>query len=72
MLKAPNLVIFSSSNLVPLWAPLKLIVDRVKFLWNGMNNILRYVAIIHKWGEDMVGMKLSGYVQILYIACGCI
>ena len=59
MVKATNLVVFSTVNL------LKLTLDHVKCLWNGMNNILCYVAIIHRWDGNMVGMKLSGYVQIL-------
>ena len=36
-----------------------------------MDNTLWYVTVICRWGEDMVGMciTLSGYVQILYMAC---
>ena len=36
MLKVTNLVVCSTVNLIPNLMPLKLILDRDKFLWNGI------------------------------------
>ena len=47
MLKATNLAVHSTVNLVLNQAPLKLNLDRVEFICNGMDNTQWYVAAIY-------------------------